>query len=87
MEANVSRLVFQWESVAPSCDSVHYYLINASNCGHCPNITNSTNVTCTGFALDIHDQVCLLSIQTVVCGNITGNESSSIQVNLRGKSH
>jgi hypothetical protein len=86
MEANASQLVFQWESVAPSCEAVNY-LINASNCGHCPNVTNDTTVTCTGFTLDTYDQVCLLSVQTAVCGNITGNESRSIHVTLRGMSH
>ncbi len=86
MEANANQLLFQWESVAPSCEAVRY-LINASNCGHCPYDTNDTTVTCTGFALDIYDQVCLLSIRTVVCGNITGNESRSIQVTLKGMSH
>ena len=87
MEANASQLVFQWESVEPSCEAIHYF-INASNCGHCPNVTNNTTVTCTGFfLLDMYDQVCLLSVQTVVCGSITGNESRNVQVTLRGMSH
>ena len=78
--------MFQWEPVEPSCEAIHY-LINASNCGHCPNVTNDTTVTCTGFTLDMYDQVCLLSVRTVVCHNITGNESGNIQVTLRGISH
>lgn len=86
MKANVSQLVFQWESVEPSCEAIHY-LINGFNCGHCPNVTNDTTVTCTGFPLDTYVQVCLLSVETVVCGTITGNESRSIQVTLRGMSY
>ena len=83
--ASLSQLVFQWEPVEPSCEAVHY-LINASNCGHCPNVTNDTTVTCTGFSLDMYDQVCLFSVQTVVCHNIIGNESGNVQVTLRGMS-
>ena len=83
MEANASQLVFRWEPVEPSCEAIHY-LINAFNCGHCPNVTNNTTVTCTDFSLDMYDQVCLLSVRTVVCHNIIGNESRSNQVTLRG---
>ena len=83
METSANRLVFQWSPVTPSCETVHY-LINASNCGQCLNKTNDTTVICTDFAVDNYSQVCLLSVQTVVCDNVTGNESSSVQVNLRG---
>ena len=83
MVANAHQLEFQWSSVTPSCEAVHY-LINASNCGHCPDVTNDTTAICTDFALDKYSQVCLLSVQTVVCDNIFGNESSSVEVNLRG---
>ena len=36
----------------------------------------------SGFSLD--SQICLLAVQTVVGDNITGNESSRVQVILRG---
>ena len=87
VKANVNQLTFIWNPVTPSCEAVHY-LVNASNCGHCPNVTNDTTVICTDFTLGTtsYNQECLLSIRTVVC-NITGNESSSVQVNLRGMSH
>ena len=83
MEANFNQLLFQWSSVTPCCKSLRY-LINASNCGHCPNVTNDTTVTCTGFSLG--SLMCLFSVQTRVCDNITGNESRSVKVNLRGMS-
>ena len=84
MEANVNQLRFQWSPVTSSEDV--RYRINASNCGHCPNETNNTTVICTDFTIDMYSQVtlCLLSLQTVVCDNVTGNENSSVQVNLRG---
>ena len=81
MAANSDELIFQWNTVTPSCEAIHYQ-INASNCGHCPNVTNDTTITCVDFSLD--NQVCLLAVRTVVCDNITGNESRSIQVTLRG---
>ena len=84
MEANFTQLIFLWSSSAPYCTAVDYH-INSSNCGHCPNVTNDTTVTCSGFSLD--SQVCSLAIRTVVCDNITGNESRSIQITLRGRSH
>ena len=82
MEANSSQLIFQWSSVGPPCEAIHYH-INASKCGHCPTVTNDITVTCTGFSLD--NQVYLLAIQIVVCDNITGNESSGVEVTLKGK--
>ena len=84
MEANSSRLIFQWSSVSPSFEAIHY-LINASdNCGHCPNITNTTTVTCHGVSLD--GELCIFALQTVVCDDIIGNESRKVIVTLRGKS-
>ena len=83
MEASANRLVFQWNSVTTPCEAV-CYAINASNCGYCPDVTNDTTVVCTDFALDEYNQVCLLTVWTVVCDDVTGNESSSVQVNLRG---
>ena len=81
MVASADRVVFKWNSVTTSCEAVSY-LINASNCGHCPNVTNDTTVTCTGFSLD--SQMCLLSVQTAVCGDNTGNESRYVEVALKG---
>ena len=81
MEASANRLAFQWSPVITLCEAVHY-LVNASNCGHCSNVTNNPTVTCIGFSLD--SQVCLLSVLTVVCDNTTGNESRYVEVTLRG---
>ena len=84
MATNSSQLTFQWSSVTTTCEAIHYH-INASGCGHCPDVTNDTTISCRDFSLD--NQVCLLAVKTVVCDNITGNESRGIQVTLRGMSH
>lgn len=81
MKASPNQLIFQWSSAALTCETIDY-LINASGCGHCPNVTNDTIVTCTGFSFD--KPVCLLSVQTVVCDNTTGNESKNVEVTLSG---
>ena len=75
-----SRIVtFLWSPVAPDCPAIHYNIL-ASNCGSCPTTTNHTTVTCTD--IPINDSVCTLSVQTVVCGNITGNTSDPITIVL-----
>ena len=67
---------FSWSPVAPDCPFIHYNIL-ASNCGSCPTITSHTNVTCTYLPSD--DSMCSFAIQTVVCGNITGNWSKSLK--------
>ena len=67
------EITFSWSPVAPDCPYIIYYNILASNCGSCPT---TTNVTCTDLPDD--DSMCSFAIQTVVCGNITGNWSKSL---------
>ena len=78
---NSSQLTFQWSPVSSTCHAIHY-LISASNCGHCPNITSHAMATCAGMFRGI--QVCSFTVQTVVCDNITGNESGEVMAMLRG---
>ena len=75
------QLVFSWSSVAPDCPAIHYNIL-ASNCGSCPTTTNHTTVTCTN--VPTNGSVCTFAIQTVVCQNITGNSSDSVQGTLKG---
>ena len=75
---SLRQLIFSWSPVAPDCPTVHYNIL-ASNCGSCPTTTNHTNVTCTDVPTD--NQECNFAIQTVICGNITGNFSNSISIN------
>ena len=72
------ELTFGWSPVAPDCPAIHYNIL-ASNCGSCPTTTNTTTVTCT----DVQGSgPCMFAVQTVVCGNITGNVSNLFSANL-----
>ena len=73
------QLTFNLYSAAPDCPSLHYNIL-ASNCGSCPTTTNHTNVTCTDVPTDGSE--CIFAVQTVVCGNISGNFSSPININV-----
>ena len=72
-ESSLRELTFNWSSVAPDCPTIHYNIL-ASNCGSCPTTTNCTTATCTDIPID--GSVCTFAVQTVVCGNITGNRSN-----------
>ena len=62
------------------CSSLHYNILS-SNCGSCPTTTTNTTVTCTDVLTD--GGVCTFAVQTVVCGNILGNLSDTVQVHLK----
>ena len=70
----ISReLEFTWSPAALACSVIHYK-INTSNCGNCPTTTNHINVTCTDAPTN--GRACEFAVQTVVCGNITGDKAS-----------
>ena len=74
----ISRhLTFSWSPVAPDCSAIHYNIL-ASNCGSCPTTTNHTEITCTNVPTDGSE--CTFAVQTVACGNITGNTSDPISI-------
>ena len=75
----LKKVTFSWSPVAPDCPTVHYNIL-ASNCGSCPTTTNHTTVTCTGVPTD--GNTCTFAIQTVVCGNATGDSSDSIRMKI-----
>ena len=77
IDIGLIQLTFAWSPVVPSCPSIHYNIL-ASNCGSCPTTTSHTNVTCTDIPTD--GSVCTFAVQTVVCGNITGIDNSSINI-------
>ena len=77
----VSReLAFRWSPVASDCPAIRYNIL-ASNCGSCPTTTNYTTVTCTD--IPTNNSVCIFAIQTVVCGNVTGNANNPIRVGVK----
>lgn len=63
-------LTFSWIVSVLGCHDV-IFNIQASNCGICPPATKYTNATCTDVPTD--GSMCTFAVQTVVCGNITGN--------------
>ena len=71
------KLTFSWST---GCGAKLHYNILASNCGSCPTTTNHTNVTCTN--VPTNNSVCIFSIQTVVCGNISGQISYPVRVSV-----
>ena len=46
-----------------------------------------TTISCSDVAVNETEVVCSFAVQTVVCGNVTGNESMSdyIEVTLQGE--
>ena len=77
----ISRtLTFSWSAVSTDCAAMIHYNIPASNCGSCPTTTNHTNVTCTN--VPSNGSVCMFAVRTVACGNITGQISDLIRVNV-----
>ena len=81
IQVQPGQLTFNWTSIDAQCDSVSYSIIS-SNCGQCPSTTSSTNITCRDSVAS--GQVCSLIVQAVVCGNITGNQSSPTSVIMKG---
>ena len=77
-------MTFMWEPINRSCPHVSY-LINASDCGECPSMATSANITCyigpNSLGLE---QVCAVSVQTVLCGSIIGNHGELSLFILRG---
>ena len=71
-------IAFQWNTHPPNCHPT--YNILSSNCGLCPTTTNQTTVTCTDVPTD--DGVCMLAVQTVVCGRFVGELSPYVSVQV-----
>ena len=71
------KLIFSWST---DCGAELHYNILASNCGSCPTTTNHTNVTCT--SAETNGSLCTFAVQTVACGNITGQLSNTIKISI-----
>ena len=78
-----NRLDFTWDPVQTTCPVVEYK-VNAVNCGVCPTATHNTSITCVvDDVTTVIDNLCILSIQSVVCG-VTGENRSNVTATLRG---
>ena len=73
------QLTFSWSPVALECPVVQY-VINQSNCGSCSTITNHTSATC--IDVPTNKSACTFAIQTVICGDMVGDTSNSLTINL-----
>ena len=80
---NSSHLTFTWNSVSPDCQAVHYK-VNATNCGQCPNTADSNSVTCTIPTNIAFEQNCVLAVEAVVCGDVSGIPSEPIVFAMKG---
>ena len=57
------------------------------NCGVCPTATHNTSITCVvNDVTTVIDNLCILSIQSVVCG-VTGENRSTFTAVPRGISN
>ena len=81
---DTNRLTFSWSPVLSNCSIG--YRITSMDCIACPNFTLDTTVNCAITTNRIHrqDQMCTFYVQSVICGNYTGNQSS-LTVKLKGK--
>ena len=66
-----------------SCSNTAYNIIIASNCGTCPTTTRNQTAECIDFVAN--GTVCTFAIQEVVCGNMSGPVSNTVNVTLQGK--
>ena len=82
MVTNPGQLTFAWSPVQLECPGILYYSIVASNCGSCPSTTTNTITVCTDEPSN--DGLCKFALQTVICGNITGNLSDPVYVQQKG---
>ena len=77
-----TMIAFIWNTNLPDCPAIHYNIL-ASNCGSCPTTTSHTTVTCTDVPAD--SSMCTFAVQTVICGNITGESSQVLLKNIPGQ--
>ena len=81
-------LAFSWNPVSLRCETMQYRIL-ARNCDIiCPSNTIHHTITCTGHGgrSIVQNRSCIFTfaVQTVVCGSIFGNTSSSMSVVLKG---
>ena len=83
-EVDRNRLDFTWDPVQTTCPVVEYK-VTSVNCGVCPTATHNTSITCVvDDVTTVIDNLCILSIQSIVCG-VTGENRSNVTATLRGR--
>ena len=79
-------LMFTWNQLGPNLPNVHYR-VQATNCGVCPDTTNSTTVTCSNVQVSPSALQCTFNIRSVVCGQEVNSMADPAVVNLKGNRH
>ena len=85
MDANSTHLTFAVQSpVIPNCSHIRYSVEASSNCGSCPESTNSTTIICSNFTTSVDtNNTCNLTVGGIICDNIPG-EKASLLIILKG---
>ena len=81
---DTKKITFSWSPVLSNCSIG--YRITSMDCIACPSFTLNTVVNCTVTTnrTNRQDQMCTFYVQSVICGNYTGNQHSSVTVKLKG---
>ena len=74
-------ITFSWNKA--SCDTVDYN-ITSRGCGNCPTTANTTSVMCSDLIVNDTPTECHFAVQTVLCGNTTGNDIAVAILVLKG---
>ena len=61
-----------------------HYKINTTSCGQCPNTADTNSVTCNIPNSITTEQTCVLTVEAVVCGNVSGIPSKPIVFVMKG---
>ena len=75
------HLVFWWTETS-ELEAIDHYIINATNCGVCPNVTILPRANCMN--VEANGRRCQFSIRSVIC-EIISNASDLISFALNGR--
>ena len=78
-----SSITFTWSPSDSNCSNIHYN-IKECGCGTCPNYSTVASITCSNTSNGtLH--TCSISLQTVICGNISGVWSNPVYLSMMGE--
>ena len=80
VRATPGEVTFSWSPPPQKCPSLTFNVIS-NDCGTCQNNSAFSNTTCRDFTLP---STCTLTIQSIICGNLTSTESSPVIARLNG---
>ena len=77
------QLTFNWTFTSQDCPTL-YHKINNNRCGECPYNTTSNSIVCRIHNVSTSPQLCLLSVESVVCDSLRGVVSEPILLLVQG---